>query len=203
MGGVIGAGGYSTNRVPAAFQTLYQPGHSVELAATPIGPRIPGIQAYHTSVVVEGIEYSFSFEGVTYGPDLISHRHLPEAPPKVIYMGLTSIEGKEMYRALKKMFAVNSYDLLRKNCNSFSDCALFYLLDIRLDPAYRDLEQIGDAADRNAGVVQKISGGEYYPNPKAADFDLEKVMRQIDAIKGGHAEDEENPVRGMRNPKCW
>eukprot|EP00928_Gymnodinium_smaydae_P092484 TRINITY_DN76366_c0_g1_i1.p2 TRINITY_DN76366_c0_g1~~TRINITY_DN76366_c0_g1_i1.p2 ORF type:complete len:229 (-),score=11.88 TRINITY_DN76366_c0_g1_i1:110-715(-) len=185
MGAGLGGGGFSTDRTPAAFTTLYTSGSGVELAVTPLGPKIPGIQAYHTSVVVEGLEYSFSMEGVTHGPDLISHRHLPDGPPTVTYMGLTSIEGKEMFRALTSYFEMGTYDLLRKNCNSFSDCALFYLLDIRLDPAYRGLEQIGEAADRNAGVVQKISGGEYSPNPRAARFDLEKVIRQIDAKKGG------------------
>merc|ERR1719454_416878 len=100
-------------------------------------------------------------------------------------MGLTSLEGKEMAKALKPFFEAGSYDLLKKNCNSFSDCALFYLLDIRLDQSYRGLEQIGDHADRNMGLVQQISGGEYTPNRHSARFNLEQVIKQIDSKKGG------------------
>mmetsp|Transcript_31815 Transcript_31815/g.69581 ORF Transcript_31815/g.69581 Transcript_31815/m.69581 type:complete len:205 (-) Transcript_31815:136-750(-) len=194
MGGSLGSNGFATDRVPAAFQTLYVPGNGVEVAATPLGLGVPGMQAYHTSIVVEGLEYSFSLSGVTYGQDLISHRHLPDGPPKVTYMGLTSITGKDMLRALRPHFQAGTYDLLKKNCNSFSDCALFYLLDVRLDPALRGLEQIGEAADRNAGVVQSLTGGEYVPNPKADRFNIEEVVRRIDTEKfsgvaqkdGGH-----------------
>ena len=38
-----------------------------------------------------------------------------------------------MLSALRPHFQGGSYDLLRKNCNSFSDCAVFYLLRQRID----------------------------------------------------------------------
>merc|ERR1712023_500460 len=97
--------------------------------------------------------------------------------------GLTAISGKQMHTALKPFFQRGSYDLLRKNCNSFSDCALFYLLDVRLDPKYRGLEQIGHAADKNAGLVRTLSGGDYQPNPKADGFSVNSVVRQVDKDK--------------------
>lgn len=172
-----------TGRRPAAFQTLYTQGHRVELAATTLGPGVPGIQAYHTSVVVDEIEYSFSIEGVTHGPELLSHKHLPNAPAKVLYVGLTAISGRKMLDYLKKHFRRGSYDLLRKNCNSFSDCALFYLLDTRLDPKYRGLEQLGHAADKHSRLVQTLSGGDYLPNPEADKFSVEDVIREINKDK--------------------
>mmetsp|Transcript_5635 Transcript_5635/g.15490 ORF Transcript_5635/g.15490 Transcript_5635/m.15490 type:complete len:193 (+) Transcript_5635:55-633(+) len=170
-------------RRSAAFQTLYSPGHKVELVATTLGPRIPGMQAYHTSVVVDEIEFSFSFDGVTHGPGLLSHKHLPNGPPAVTYMGLTSISGKQMLENMRSNFKRGSYDLLRKNCNSFSDCALFYLLDVRLDPSYRGLEKIGHAADKNVRLVQTVSGGEYTPNREADGFEVEDVIRRVNKDK--------------------
>lgn len=175
-------------RVPAALQTLHRPGQQVELAITPIGPKTPGLQAYHTSVVVDGVEFSFSNYGVQDAEDLLSHQHLGVCgDTEVVGMGLTSISADDMERALKPYFQEGTYDLLRKNCNSFSDCALFYLLDIRLDVSYRGLEQLGAAADQNAGVVQALSNGEYQPNPKADKFNLEQVMRELDQKKGVHS----------------
>jgi len=185
MGAAFGAeaAADTPDRRPAAFQTLYTQGHRVELAATKLGPGMPGLQAYHTSVTVDDMEYSFSFEGITHSPDFLSHKHLPDAPPKVMYMGLTALDGKQMIAALKPFFQRGTYDLLRKNCNSFSDCALFYLLDARLDPKLRGLEQIGHAADKNAGLVRALSGGDYQPNPKADGFTVKSVVAQVNKDK--------------------
>jgi len=162
---------------------LYREGNRVELATTTLGPSIPGIRAYHTSVIVEDTEYSFSFSGISTEKDLLSHRGLPNGPPQVIYMGLTSITGKEMLTKLRPSFKYGTYDLLRKNCNSFSDCALFYLLDTRLDPAYRGLEKMGHNLDKNARIIQRVSGGEYLPNELADSFDVEEVVKKLDKEK--------------------
>ena len=43
--------------------------------------------------------------------------------------------------ALREHFARNTYDLLRKNCNTFSDVALAFLLGRRLDPKYNQVRQ--------------------------------------------------------------
>lgn len=181
--GVAGSSAPVTDRRTAAFQTLYESGHRVELAATRLGPSIAGLQAYHTSVVVDDVEYCFSMEGVTRGHDLKSHGHLPNAPAQVTYMGLTSIKGEAMQEYLRSHFKRGSYDLLRKNCNSFSDCSLYFLLDDRLDPKYRGLEQIGHAADKRAGLVQRLTGGDYLPNPEADPFSVEDIVGFIDKHK--------------------
>eukprot|EP00931_Biecheleriopsis_adriatica_P120447 TRINITY_DN95575_c0_g1_i1.p1 TRINITY_DN95575_c0_g1~~TRINITY_DN95575_c0_g1_i1.p1 ORF type:complete len:198 (-),score=45.68 TRINITY_DN95575_c0_g1_i1:16-609(-) len=171
------------NRRPAAFQTLYTAGHRVELAATKLGPGFPGFQAYHTSVAVDDVEYAFSFEGIVSGPGLMSHRHLPDAPPEVVYMGLTALSGDQLLKNLKTFFKRGTYDLLRKNCNSFSDCALFFLLDARLDQSLRGLEQLGHMADKRAGIIQKITGGDYKPNPHADNFSVERTVAEINKLK--------------------
>mmetsp|Transcript_19708 Transcript_19708/g.35683 ORF Transcript_19708/g.35683 Transcript_19708/m.35683 type:complete len:208 (-) Transcript_19708:128-751(-) len=191
MGAIESSSSPNHERVPAAFQTLYTPGSRVEVASTPLHGGIPGVaRAFHTSVVVDEREYSFSNTGITCAKvcsnskTIPSHNGYAYGPPVVSYMGLTSITGAEMHDALRDHFRAGTYDLLRKNCNSFTDSALFYLLDLRLDPSFRGLEQIGAAADRNAGIVQAISGGEYAPNAKADNFDLERTIKAINKTKG-------------------
>ena len=97
--------------------------------------------------------------------------------------GLTPYTGAELVKALGHHFKEGSYDLLRKNCNSFSDCALWFLLERRLDVSYRGLEQVGAVADSNAGLVQYLSGSRYMPNPAADSFDLERTVCMVDTEK--------------------
>merc|ERR1712187_227734 len=67
-----------------------------------------------------------------------------------------------------------TYDLLQKNCNSFSDCALFFLLGKRLDTKYRSLEKRG----KSFPSVMKSMG--YEKNDKADGFDVEEVILGLD-----------------------
>lgn len=149
----------------------------VMLAATPLGIGLATLQAYHTSVVVNDVEYSFSPEGVCLGRGLKSHEHLPKYPSEttIVEVGLARAEAN-LVRMLQAYFQRGTYDLLRKNCNSFSDCALCYLFDLRLDGQYCQLEKIGHAADKYLGVVQMWSGGTYVPNPSVDNFDKEVVL---------------------------
>merc|ERR1712083_774945 len=64
------------------------------------------------------------------------------------------------------------YDLLRKNCNSFSDCAIFYLLGKRIPKQFRAMEQMGQSM---ASMVP-----DYTPNKAADGFDVEDVCKRID-----------------------
>lgn len=176
------AGETESNRRCAALQTLYTAGHKVELVATKLGPGFPGFQAYHTSVKVDDLEYSFSGDGIVVGKGLASHMRLPDKP-QVAYMGLTSLSGDAMKKHLTGFFKRGSYDLLRKNCNSFSDCALYFLLDMRLDPTYKGLEQLGHMADRQAGIVQAITEGNYRPNPSADTFSVAVTISAINKLK--------------------
>lgn len=178
-----------SGRRPAAFQTLYASGHRIDLAATAFGPNLGVVQAYHTSVVVdEKEEYSFGGAGITRIVLTPGVEALPSHVPfkgklELSYMGLTSVTGEQMYAALRPHFRQGTYDLLRKNCNSFSDCAIYCLLDARLESKYRGLEKIGHTADRNVGIVQALSDGHYAPNPQANGFDVDTVVREIDKDK--------------------
>merc|ERR1712048_1476522 len=111
--------------------------------------------------------------------------------------GLTAVSANQMLQELEPYFQEGSYDLLRKNCNSFTDCALFCLLDARLDQRYRGLEKLGHAVDKNAGIVQKLAGGNYVPNPKADSFDVEKIVRRVDKDKSSTSFGELGATRKM------
>lgn len=162
-------------------QTGPAPKNKVELAVSLIGPG-----AWHSSVVVNGEEYCFSDAGISSGPGLTSHEQTRRSgsseaqPPQVMDMGSSFRSGPELRAALESHFRPGSYDLLRKNCNSFSDCALAFLLAKRLDTKYCSLEQMGA---KNVQLVQSLSGGRYQPNTAAVDFDKEKVIEEVDPEK--------------------
>mmetsp|Transcript_7530 Transcript_7530/g.22162 ORF Transcript_7530/g.22162 Transcript_7530/m.22162 type:complete len:226 (-) Transcript_7530:146-823(-) len=156
--------------------------HKVQLVATAFGPRIPGIgQAYHTSVVIDGIEYSFSAAGIVQNRGI--QTHIPyRNTPEIFDCGMTHVSGRTMRAALRKDFQRNSYDLLRKNCNSFSECALFMLCDRHLDDRFRIMEKIGRKIDHHTTFITLISGGAYRKNPAADRFDTLKVQRGLHAV---------------------
>merc|ERR1712039_940363 len=103
-----------------------------------------------------------------------------------IFVGLSQQSGSELLDFLTDYFKPNTYDLLRKNCNSFTDCALYFLCEQRLDQGYRVIEQIGRAAEEHVGLVQKVSGGDYMPNLAAADFDIEAIITLINEERDGN-----------------
>mmetsp|Transcript_2598 Transcript_2598/g.5527 ORF Transcript_2598/g.5527 Transcript_2598/m.5527 type:complete len:196 (-) Transcript_2598:246-833(-) len=165
-------------------------GHVVKLAITPLGSRMPAMpEAYHTSVVVDDVEFAFSPNGVKAGRDFASHRAAlvggsgnRYGPGFVLELGVSSISGADMARALRPFFRPGTYDLLRKNCNAFSDVALFYLLGRRLDGQYAALERIAAKADDALGVVQILLS--YTPNPKALGFDKNEIIERCWALTG-------------------
>ncbi|CAK0817004.1 unnamed protein product, partial [Prorocentrum cordatum] len=179
--------------------------NKVQLAVSVLGG-VPGATAYHSSVVVNGEEFFFSDGGVSSSSGLASHKNPqnPDSVPQVFDMGMSVYTGSQVRSTLDRHFQAGTYDLLRKNCNSFSDVALFYLLHTRLDPKYRALEQLGQRA---GGMFESLSGGQYKANPKAADFDIEKLIKDIDPDKiwatpgqatGGSAVDSVEAMRAAR-----
>jgi len=155
----------------------------VQLAATPIGPSMPEmLQAYHTSVIVDDMEFSFSGRGIEQLPGAQSHVPF-NGRPMLTDMGYTKMSRTAMMKYLHPHFMPGTYDLLRKNCNSFSDCALSFLLGQRLDEKYRSMEKIGAITDKHAGVVRLITGGGYQPNPKVEGWQsglvVEKITKQV------------------------
>jgi len=160
----------------SALRTLRTPGHEVELAVSPLAG-LRGFAGYHTSVLVAGEEYYFSPVGISCSPKLSSHESTSAL--RLEFVGLSQYSGTDLLDVLSEHFKPGTYDLLRKNCNSFSDCAIFFLCGQRLESGYRSIERLGRAADDHAGLVQSLSRGEYRPNQQAASFDLDQVIMAV------------------------
>eukprot|EP00440_Ansanella_granifera_P021710 gb/GFBE01023565.1/.p1 GENE.gb/GFBE01023565.1/~~gb/GFBE01023565.1/.p1 ORF type:complete len:267 (+),score=45.90 gb/GFBE01023565.1/:1-801(+) len=171
--------GGKSERTPAALRTMRTPGHEVELAVSPLAG-LRGFAGYHTSVLVAGEEYYFCPQGICCSARVVSH---PQHALKRIYVGLSQASGSELLEFLTEHFRSGSYDLLRKNCNSFTDCALHFLCEQRLDLQYRTVEKLAWVADDSTGFLQSISHGEYTPNVRANDFDVNAVLQDIEAAR--------------------
>mmetsp|Transcript_93997 Transcript_93997/g.303593 ORF Transcript_93997/g.303593 Transcript_93997/m.303593 type:complete len:393 (-) Transcript_93997:192-1370(-) len=158
----------------------------VELAVSPLGG-VPGATAYHSSVLVDGEEFSFSNLGITSARGAASHAATGCAP-RIQSLGSCVRQGRHIGRQLVAVLAPHfqqgTYDLLRKNCNTFTDCALFFLLRQRLAADYKVLERFGASMPALVGVV---SGGCYSPNPRVAGFDLEGIIRSLDTDRDRRA----------------
>merc|ERR1719323_343812 len=128
------------------------------------------------------MEFSFSGKGGEALGCFVSH--LPfNQPPTIHDLGFTGKSVRVMVAALQQYFQPGTYDLLRKNCNSFSDCALFYLLGKRLDTEYRSMEKIGAELDKYAGLIRSFTGGTYRPNPRADNFKSCHVVVKLEAAR--------------------
>lgn len=153
--------------------------HLVEICASVLFGLPPLASAYHTSIIVDGEEYFFSDSGICYDDKLISHQG---TPTERIEAGRTDNSGAELWWALQNHFRPGTYDLLRKNCNSFSDAALFFLLRKRLDSKYSSLERMGKTSPE---MVAKVTNGMYVPNPVAESFNIDEVIDAITKLGTG------------------
>merc|ERR1719440_1618499 len=148
----------------------------VEIAASVLFGIPPLANAYHTSIVVEGEEYFFSDMGMCFDDKLVSHQG---SPTEKYEAGRTDFSGTELWWALQEHFRPGTYDLLRKNCNSFSDAALFFLCRKRLDKRFSTLETLGRESPE---LVRKII---YMPNPVADQFNIEQVIDAVEKLGEG------------------
>lgn len=151
--------------------------YPVELVASPIAG-LHGVVGYHTSVLVAGNEFFFSPGGLTAAPGVVSH--VEDERPIRMPLGTSHRSGAELLAALDRFFAPGSYDLLRKNCNSFTDVALHFLCGERLAWTYQLVERLGRLGDERLGLMQTITSGEYLPNPAAEEFDVDAIIALLD-----------------------
>merc|ERR1712014_63278 len=96
-------------------------------------------------------------------------------------MGLTEVPANDMWRVLGPLFPPGTYDLIRKNCNCFSDCALFYLLGDRLETRFRAIEKMGKGGQRKFGLLSGLNmvGLRYEENPAAAGWKNDEVVEHL------------------------
>lgn len=148
--------------------------------------------AYHTSVVVNGEEFFFSDSGIFSNRMLASHQGKPS---ECLHMGMSSRTGLHLLAALRQHFQPGTYDLLKKNCNSFSDCAVAFLLDgERIASRFSSMERMGQA---NIDMVRRVTNGAYVPNSAAATFD---VAATIKAVEKAVAANEVNWLKNSATP---
>eukprot|EP00931_Biecheleriopsis_adriatica_P088784 TRINITY_DN6301_c0_g1_i3.p1 TRINITY_DN6301_c0_g1~~TRINITY_DN6301_c0_g1_i3.p1 ORF type:complete len:237 (+),score=51.13 TRINITY_DN6301_c0_g1_i3:102-713(+) len=155
--------------------------HRVQLAFTQLDISfVPGTSmlpaSYHTSVLVDGVEYTFSNSGIQKGIHTQSHENLrnKQYATEILNVGVTNISASVMAKVLTPYFQPGSYDLLRKNCNSFSACAIFFLLGSQLDEKFQALERL---VENHSTLVQVFTFGSY--QPKGIEFDQKAVCACI------------------------
>lgn len=155
-----------------------RPTNRVQLAVSELFS-VPGFAtAYHTSVLVNDEEFFFSDSGIFSDRALTSHQGNPSEP--LADLGLSGRTGYQLLCALRPHFLEGSYDLVRKNCNSFSDCAIHYLLGRRLDRKYTLLERLGMRA--GADMVERVMKGMYRPNAAADGFSVPGVIAAVEKV---------------------
>jgi len=122
-------------------------------------------------VVVSGSEFFFDHvglkkrkhEGFGSRHDLI----------EVIDLGGSIRTGDDLSRALAPHFEPGSYDLILKNCNSFTDCAIHYLLGMRL---CKECSSVERALGQNLNMFENLTLRHYSRNPKAVNFCVDDVI---------------------------
>jgi len=191
---------------PTAFQVGAE-GDEVQVAATQI-LQVAGIAAYHTSVILGTKEYYFDADGIASAPALWSHfvgndgDVEQEICTEVFTVGRSPLSGAALVQGLEVFFYGGSYDVLLKNCNAFTDAALYFLTRRRLDPRFSRLERlIGGTRPLStkllAAVLRSVIPGgdaeglalpqDYMPNPLAENFSVEDVIARCDALDAASA----------------
>jgi len=189
----------------------------VLLAATELF-QVMGSHAYHTSVIVGSRELFFDGGGVVEARAFWSHAWCQGCQEKfdsqsivdtteVVEMGSTTLSTKEVIKALGAHFQVGSYDVLRKNCNTFTDAAIYLLTGQRLGVKFNRLERwvmalepvstdilrmimrqtnkteetLQDkAVDVQSEETQELTSHGYVANPQSESFNVEDVIAFID-----------------------
>lgn len=176
--------------------------HEVRLACTEI-LRVAGMRGFHTSVIVDDLEFFFDREGIMAAPPLWSHtgrvivqQQLPVADglTEILEVGRSHCSGRELVRILSPFFERGTYDIFHKNCNSFTDVALYLLVRQRLDGRFNRIERLvaatsplsTDLLNRLVRAFCETSTGVavnydvHVTNPRAQGFSVKNVIASLD-----------------------
>mmetsp|Transcript_26150 Transcript_26150/g.60990 ORF Transcript_26150/g.60990 Transcript_26150/m.60990 type:complete len:239 (+) Transcript_26150:50-766(+) len=205
--------------------------HHVRLAVTELFS-VAGVTPYHSSVIVDNFEYFFDNTGIALGPALCSHQIGSQknatTRAEVIDMGITSRSGRTMVQFLRPFFQRGSYDIIYKNCNHFSDCALYFLTASRLSSSYNRAERWMLSTDPlSTGLMNQMfrsymtwatgkefEGDVYVTNQLAEEFSAGEVIEYIDGMESGavaepstaaatDSEEESEVEEHEMEPGCW
>lgn len=120
---------------------------------------------------------------------------------ELVDLGKSRLDSGQAAGILDPFFEEGTYDVLRKNCNSFSDAAAWLLSKSRLDAKFNRLErwvvnlepmslelirrmkELGLHWDPRLMSMLQQSDQEappgYVPNPRAKDFNVEQVVSRL------------------------
>jgi len=192
--------------------------------------QIAGMSAYHTSVVIGEVELYFHQSGIEFTEPYASHMHDPGGYPDIDVQsfGRGKTSGSVLLMQLGPLFEAGTYDIIYKNCNAFTDVALYFLTRKRLDSKYSRLERFVRAttpvstgvlnglvrAVGATGVPEEYMDGEefepwmYRSNPRAQNFVVEDAIAACNAMDGDHGRTAEassaytNAAAGLRCCHC-
>jgi len=184
------------------------------------------MQAWHTSIIMGRFEYFFDADGIITAPAFWSHtgiggqkkaeseeQEASEAAAagcpltEVIEAGSTPVSPEAFVRSITPHFMPGTYDIIMKNCNTFSFAALYYLTRTRVDGRFSRLERI-IATSRPLStrllstvllMLQKGSPSPlgYTPNPLADGFSVEDIVATCDA------QDARRLGKKRKESSCW
>ena len=115
------------NRVQLVVYDLSR-GMATTMSQQILGQQIDGI--WHTGILVFGVEYFFG-GGIQAQPEGIFARQHQMPPVRMHDLGSTSKQKSELQTFLMSIhnqFNASTYNLLRNNCNNFSDTVSQFLV---------------------------------------------------------------------------
>lgn len=193
----------------------------MKVAATPI-LNIAGACAYHTSLVMGVHEYYFDTDGIVCVPALWSHQHMStsgeNSTTELVPVGRSALDGQELRRALARYFKAGSYDVLMKNCNSFTEVAVYFLTRTRLEGRFSRVERLmvntrpfstqllvlfarlAIAATGQGSTSEAPQ--EYKPNPEADGFSVANTIAVFEGVASSAQQRFEGPRCDLDAPLC-
>eukprot|EP00425_Heterocapsa_triquetra_P034053 CAMPEP_0195120832 /NCGR_PEP_ID=MMETSP0448-20130528/122757_1 /TAXON_ID=66468 /ORGANISM="Heterocapsa triquestra, Strain CCMP 448" /LENGTH=232 /DNA_ID=CAMNT_0040158281 /DNA_START=1 /DNA_END=699 /DNA_ORIENTATION=+ len=182
--------------------------HVVRLAATEI-LKVAGMSGFHTSLIIDDRELFFDRDGIMAAPPLWSHlagrsKHPSDLRTEVVEIGRSASGAKALVQALGPFFEKGTYDIFFKNCNSFTDAALYFLTRTRLDGHFSRIERLITATnpvstsllnrlfrafiESNTGTAVDVDI--YVTNPEADGFSVDDVIASFDEESESESEGE-------------
>jgi len=165
---------------------------------------VGAVAAYHSSIILENQEYFFDGGGITTAPICQSHMIvqgvLLDPHLETQSFGNVMLTGDALKKCLGPLFRPGTYDVIFKNCNAFTDAAMYFLCRQRLRAKYSRLERLLMAtkpASLNLlnGMIKRGKGSKqdtenaqvwaYEANPLAQGFSVDEVVAACDLLDGG------------------
>jgi hypothetical protein len=167
---------------------------------------VGAVAAYHSSVILGDREYFFDGGGIQTAPLCQSHMIvqgvLLDPQLETQSFGNVMLTGDALKKGLGMFFRPGTYDIIFKNCNAFTDAAMYFLCRQRLRAKYSRLERLLMATQPASlsmlngmikrGQVQAEAEGAqvwaYEVNPLAQGFSVDEVVAACDLLDGRHGQ---------------